>query len=286
MTGISLIQYARLLGSNTVIGMAEKVGLTPPPPPISVSNLINLAGRIIKPFAPVGLQPQNGAQGISNDPYLFWQDPGEGTPAAAFNFYFIVAQNNVEVGSPPLTGWGKTSVPLTPPGAKWAFPLPPGEVTLTVLGSNRAGDGPASTSTFTVGSPPPPPPPSQPTITASIGSDDTVTVSGKGFNKSQTVNFQVTVRSGLGTPNLAPNNVPDARTYQFAQTSADGSGSFPNFSLPLKNFFQPVQFEDGETARVLAGEMIWIIAKNSNVESYSPGPGVSNIVTLKAPSKV
>lgn len=41
---ISLIQYARCLGSNTVIGMAQKVGLTPPPPPISVRHLLDLAG--------------------------------------------------------------------------------------------------------------------------------------------------------------------------------------------------------------------------------------------------
>jgi hypothetical protein len=285
MTGISLIQYARLLGSNTVIGMAEKVGLTPPPPPISVRNLIDLAGRIIKPFAPVDLQPQNGAQGISNNPYLFWQDPGEGTPAAAVNFYFIVAQNNVEVGSPPLTGWAKTNAPLTPPGEKWGFPLPPGEVALTVLGSNRAGDGPSSSSTFAVGGPPPPPPP-QPTITASIGSDDKVTVNGQGFNKNQTVNLQATVRGGISTPNTVPNNTQDDRS-QWPQTTADLNGSFANLVVLPQNFTpSSVQFQDGTTSNVREGETIAVIAKNANVNNFTPGPGVSNVVTMTAPATV
>ena len=40
MANISLNQYALILGANTVIGMAQKVGLNPPPPTISVRNLI------------------------------------------------------------------------------------------------------------------------------------------------------------------------------------------------------------------------------------------------------
>jgi hypothetical protein len=45
MTNISLAQYARFLGSNSVLQMAQKVGLTPPPPPISVRNLIDFGVR-------------------------------------------------------------------------------------------------------------------------------------------------------------------------------------------------------------------------------------------------
>jgi hypothetical protein len=43
MSNISLRQWSSILGSNTVIGMARAVGLTPPPPPISVRNLVNFA---------------------------------------------------------------------------------------------------------------------------------------------------------------------------------------------------------------------------------------------------
>jgi hypothetical protein len=285
MTDISLIQYARLLGSNTVIGMAEKVGLAPPPPPISVRNLIDLAGQIILPLAPVDLQPQNGAQGVSNKPDLFFSDPGLGTPAAVWQFNFIVSHNNVEVGSPPLTGPGKTNNPLTPPGITWGFPLPLGQITLTVWGTNRAGDGAASTSTFTVGGPPPPPPP-QPTITASIGSDDKVTVNGHGFNKSQTVNLQATVEGGISTPNTSPNNARDNRN-QWPQTTADANGSFSGLVILPQNFMPATAtFQDGTTSHVRAGETIAIVAKNANVSNFTPGPGVSNVVALTAPATV
>jgi hypothetical protein len=195
MTDISLIQYARLLGSNTMIGMAEKVGLTPPPPPISMRNLVELAGRIILPFAPVDLQPQNGAHDISNNPNLFFRDPGAGSPAAAGQFQFIVTQNNVIVDpSHKLTGAAVTSSPLTPPGIKWLFPLPPGEVTLTVWGQNKAGTGPASTSTFTVSLPPPPPPQVRPSIavtSSGSGQGSVFVVTGSGFSPNKDVRIRV-----------------------------------------------------------------------------------------------
>ena len=52
MANISLSQYALILGANTVIGMAEKVGLKPPPPTISVRNLIARAGTNLCPPGP------------------------------------------------------------------------------------------------------------------------------------------------------------------------------------------------------------------------------------------
>ena len=159
MTEIKLVPFARLLGTNSVLGMAQKVGLAPPPPPISVRNVVDLASRIILPLAPVGLQPQNGASGISNSPDLFFRDPGAGTPAEAGQFDFIVTQNDVIVDpNHMLTGAAATAAPVTSPGLKWFFPLPPGQVTLSVSGRNRAGNGPSSSSTFTVSSPPPRPP--------------------------------------------------------------------------------------------------------------------------------
>ncbi|MBV9672634.1 MAG: hypothetical protein JO076_07390 [Verrucomicrobia bacterium] len=195
MTDISLIQYARLLGSNTVIGMAEKVGLTRPPPPISVHNLVALAGRMIVPFAPVDLQPQNGAQDISNNPDLFFRDPEAGTPAAAGQFQFIVTQNDVIVDpSHKLTGAAVTPSPLTPPNIKWLFPLPPGEVTLTVWGQNKAGTGPASSSTFTVVGLPPPPPEVKPSIAVSSsgsGQGSVFVVTGSAFLPNKDVRIRV-----------------------------------------------------------------------------------------------
>jgi hypothetical protein len=159
MASISLVQVARLLGTNSVLGMAQKCGLTPPPPPISVRNLISLAEHPILPLPPVDLRPQNGTIGVSNKPNLFFRDPGQGTRAAASGFDFNVTQNNVLIGS---AGSAQTASPLPPAGITWPFPLPQGEVTLHVRGSNSAGQSPFSTSTFTVGTTQPPPPPPTP----------------------------------------------------------------------------------------------------------------------------
>jgi len=160
MANIRLRQYVPFLGSNTVIGMAQKVGLTRPPP-VSVRNLINLAEKIILPYAPLGLQPQNGSQGISNNPFLFFFDPAKGTPAAIEQFEFKITSHGKLVDNPndPLPlGVLFINPPFNPPGVKWVVTLPQGEVTLTVFGTNKAGKGPASSSTFTVGTSAPPPP--------------------------------------------------------------------------------------------------------------------------------
>ena len=128
-------------------------------------------------------------------------------------FQLLVSQNNVVVGSPPLTGPESTPSPLAPPGAKWFVPLPPGEVTLTVWGQNKAGDGPVSTSTFTVSGPPPPPPPVKPTISVTSsgsGQSSVFVVSGSGF----TLNHDVRIRV-----------VDDALNERDFHQSADGSGN-------------------------------------------------------------
>src|SRR5690242_19319694 len=104
MSDISLNQYGRLLGSLTVIGIAGKVGVGPPPPPVSVRHLLDLAGHIILPLAPVGLEPRDGASGVSSGTNLFFVDPGIGTPAAALQFEFVLLQNGIVLNSPPLTG--------------------------------------------------------------------------------------------------------------------------------------------------------------------------------------
>lgn len=219
MTDVSLIQFARLLGSKTLIGMAQKMGLTPPPPPISIRHLIDLAVLKILSFAPFDLQPQNGASGVANNPNLFFRDPGAGTPAAGLRFEFIVTQNNVIVDPDHvLTGGGSISSPVTPPGFKWFFPLPPGEVTLSVTGINKAGKGPASTSTFTVSSPPPPPRPQISVSSSGSGQSSVFVVTGSRFLPSHVVNIRV-VDDALNTLNL--------------QQSADGQGNLnARFGIP------------------------------------------------------
>lgn len=196
MAYISLRQIDQLLASNTVSGMVQQVGLQwPPPPTISVRNLVQLARQPVLPLAPIDLQPPNGASGISTDPNLFFLDPGAGTRAAAGQFGFTVSQNNILVDpSHTLTGPASTSSPLTPPGVKWFYPLPSGEVTLTIWGVNAAGTGPTSTSTFTVISPPPPPPLIPPNISVSSsghGTTSQFTVTGSGFKANSTITIYV-----------------------------------------------------------------------------------------------
>lgn len=164
----SLIKFAGILGSNTVVGMAQKLGLSRPPPRISVRDLFDLAQRTILPFAPVDLQPVNGAIGVSNTPDIFFRDPMTDTPVAAAQFGYRVTQNNVAIdpghqlsGLQALFSHGPRSAP---PGLKWISPLPPGPVTLEVFGLNKARQpGATSRSTFTVAGSLPIPHPPQPT---------------------------------------------------------------------------------------------------------------------------
>jgi hypothetical protein len=41
MPDISILQFARAVHETTLLGVAQKVGVKPPPPPISVRNLFN-----------------------------------------------------------------------------------------------------------------------------------------------------------------------------------------------------------------------------------------------------
>lgn len=218
MAKISLNQYAEILGANTVIGMAQKVGLKPPPPTISVRNLIALAGKFIVPLAPVDLQPANGATGVANNPYLSFRDPGAGGPAAAAWFSFNLSQNNYLIGA-GNTGDASTSSPVTPPGVRWDDPLPPGQVTLTVFGKNNNGNGKPSSSTFTVISPPSPTPPKplvHPTISV-VYKNGQYIVTGSKFLP----NKNVTIRVVEGDSTTA---------YTDFSQNSDGSG---NLNAPL-----------------------------------------------------
>jgi hypothetical protein len=111
-------------------------------------------------------------------------------------------------------------------------------------------------------------------------------VNGQSFNKNQTVNLQATVRGGPNTPPTLPNNASDNRN-QWPQTTADSNGTFTALIILPQDFIpSSVQFQDGETSHVRAGETIAVIAKNANVSNFTPGPGVSNIVTVTAPATV
>jgi hypothetical protein len=224
----SLLDFARRLGSNTVIGMAQKVGLPPPPPPISVRNLINLADPPL-PLDPVDLQPKNGARDVSSDPLIFFRDPGIGSRKAAGQFEFFVTQNNVIVDpSHKVTGPGTIGNPVQPPGFKYFFPLPPGVVTLTVWGRNRLGKGPSSTSTFMVRSaptptptphppPPHPPPPTTKTLTLKV-----VIAS---FGQQRGIDSVAMVITGPGAP---AGSIP----YQLSQDRSTATAVVPLPSPP------------------------------------------------------
>jgi hypothetical protein len=239
----------------------------------SFSVVIEVQAERSLPLPPVGLQPQNGASGVPTEPYLFFRDPGAGTPAAADQFEFIVSQNNIIVDpSHTLTGYVSISSPLTPNGVKWGYPLPLGQVSLEVWGKNRAGTGPGSVSTFMVGSPPPPPPP-PPQITArqqdqNSKAPQNIVISGKGFEPSRSVTVLVEVQNSIS-------NQQDLR-----------HGSFPLQSTPAGTIsfdFNPIDYFGGQPTpypgRIDHGELVFVTAANTDAGSLQIGqPGVSNQV--------
>jgi hypothetical protein len=217
------------------------------------------------PLAPIGLQPQNGASGTPTEPYLFFRDPGAGTPSAADQFEFLVSQNNIIVDpSHTLSGPASTSSPLMPPGVKWFYPLPPGQVSLEVWGRNRAGTGPASVSTFMVSSTPPPP---SPQITASQ-QDQNIVLSGQGFERSRSVTVLVEVQNSIS-------NEQDFRHGSFTLQSTPAGTISITFNPPDYFHGQPTPYP----GIIAHGEIVSVTAANTDAGSLQPGqPGVSNMV--------
>jgi hypothetical protein len=263
VSNISLIAFAKYYNVNSIMGLAQKARKTSPP--ISVRSLLHILG--------LPLQPTNLSLVFAGlDGTFSWQDPAASSPIQATNWQW---QLNEQVSNVVVA---KRTVQT--PSVTYGFPTSVRSYQYQVVPANGYGLGPSSSwQYFTAGQPGP----SGPTITAIIASDDKVTVSGKHFNKSQTVNIQATVTGSASTPNLA-NNVPDLRN-QYSQVTADANGSFTNAVISPQPF-QQVMFANGDQAYVLAGEHIAVIAKNNNVGSYSPGPGVSNVVTMPAPTTV
>ena len=169
MATISLLKLGRLLGSNTVLGMAKIFGVTPPPPPISVRALVESFGLPLQPtdlklfwdFDVAGhiiFHPPD-ATGVPLDKTIqFDFRDSAGTPArkaTSFELDIKVAATGQEFGGSPFSfvrGFGTTGFQ---PNTAYSW---------NVLPLNDFGRGPRSpTVTFrTAEAPPPPPPPPPP----------------------------------------------------------------------------------------------------------------------------
>jgi hypothetical protein len=270
MGDISLIWFAKHYGVSSLGGLAQKAKKHwPPPPPVSVRDFLRVIGLPLSPDASTTVE-FIGMQG-GEDLYSFsWKDPGAGTPIQATSWQWKLIDVNLNVVGSGTVQRPSLSSQLLKENRAYSFQVTP---------VNEFGTGPSDLAEFvSVG-----PVTASPRITATIDNNDQVTVAGNNFNKGQAVDIQATVTGGPSTPNTAPNNVQDSRS-QRPVTPADTNGSF-TVTIKPQGFGQ-VQFESGDVAFVLAGETVAVIAKNNNVESFSPGPGVSNIVTMPAPVTV
>lgn len=175
MATISLLKFGRLLGSNTVLGMAKILGVTPPPPPISIRALVESFGLPLQPtdlklFWDLDVAGQiifhpPDATGVPLDKTIQFdfRDPAN-TPvrkATSFELDIKVAATGQEFGRSPFSfvrGFGTTGFQSNT-AYSW-----------NVLAINDFGRGPGSpTFTFqTAGPPPPPPPPHPETLTLRI----------------------------------------------------------------------------------------------------------------------
>ena len=275
MSDIGLRYFAEGDHVDSIGGIAQVAGKAwPPPPPVSARSLLPI---IAVPPGASNFQlegPVYGAKAGEIAYGLNWENNGFTTPVAATSWKWSVADgdgNPLKDGSVPVPGVSPLSGVFEEGGS----------YTWTVTGVNAYGSGHPVTYSFDAANPSPPPPSSAPTLTATIAADDTVTVSGKSFNDNKTVYIQATVEGSATTPPTEPNLAQDART-QVVQATANGSGSFKGVVISPQGFGS-VTFESGQTAQILAGESIAIVAANANVGNYSPGPGVSKVVKVTAP---
>jgi hypothetical protein len=189
MANVSVLEFAELLGATTCGGMAQGVGLEwPPPPAVSLRNVIQLAGL---PLAPANLQLLSADGSLSKidvntapvEVDLSWTDPGEGTPRRAMWYELTVTNRGTgEV-------WEGRSFTATPPFTLGVFPntlaLYAG-YEWSVLSANNWGKGPTSRLDFSTTRPAPTDPRSIPaappttapptvangTLTLTLESDD------------------------------------------------------------------------------------------------------------------
>lgn len=208
---------------------------------------------------------------------LNWSDNWKDTPRAATSWQWEVTDGEKSLAH------GNVATPGVAP-LQGVFEEG-GDYTWLLTASNAYGAGPTVSTPLHAGNPSgPPPKATTPTLTATISSDDTVTISGSHFNASKIVYLQATIEGTSQTPGVPPNNTQDVRN-QHLQVTADGTGSFKGFVISPKGF-QAVLFENNETKTVWAGETIAVVAANDNVGNFSPGPGVSNIVKEIAPTTI
>jgi hypothetical protein len=227
---ISLRGFSRVLGSGTVSVMARKAGLTwPPPPPVSVRNLANLAGlplqptnlrlawqvgTVIKSDNPPDSEGVNWASGLT----LSWRDAARDAdvddPRVAIRWHLALRDifNGIDYSSDPIVSTAVITRILAH-DAKHSW---------NVVPFNQFGEGPGSpVFTFTTqGLPqqPPPPsttplPPTPPTISVShTGTDSSTvfTVTGSGFSPKTTVTIRI---------------VDDSAYSQTFQQSSDSLGN-------------------------------------------------------------
>ena len=212
MAVISLLQVAHFLGSNMGSGMSQKVGLKwPPPPPISVRNLANLAGR---PLQPTGLvlvcnvgagylveYPPDSQSVPANANFveLSWRDAGVGSIREAKVWHATL--KNVGTGRDLYDGDVEANK-LVPPGvffvASTSSPALEFDTSYSwnVVPFNDFGQGPGSpVFTFRTQSTPPPPPPTISVSSQGVGPSSVFTVTGSGFSPNTLVTIRVVNKS-------------------------------------------------------------------------------------------
>jgi hypothetical protein len=147
MPSISLRPFTAALGSNSVSGMAQKVGLKwPPPPPISVRNLMRIAGQ---PLKPTHLVPQGGGPVTPVKPILNWEDPGVGSVRQATSWFWRLKLWNPDPRRTKVVGEGTvqtSEVDFTTPLSGALDPLT--TYMWNVVPSNPYGTGPSSDDAF------------------------------------------------------------------------------------------------------------------------------------------
>jgi hypothetical protein len=191
VASLSLRRFGQLLGSNTVIGMAQKVGVTPPPPRISVRELIRSFGL---PLQPTHLK-------VSSDPnfagqFVFeWTDPAQSPVRKAASYSLKIT---VGTTGQSFFAAGFVPVAISPASFKATFEAggfkPDTSYSWNVLPFNEFGEGPSSP-LLTFHTPPTPGPPLvKPSISVSSsgsGPGSVFVVSGSGFSPNSNVRIRV-----------------------------------------------------------------------------------------------
>jgi hypothetical protein len=270
MAVASLTEFARLVGSNTLLGIAQKLGVSPPPPPISVRSLIRLFGL---PSAPVNLKlswdlDEGGRlrlrapdfQAVPSDKTIgfYWNDPSNlaVSKATSYQLQLKIAATGRDFDLSPFSvrASGQLGVAGFKPSTSYWWGIVP---------FNAFGQGPAS-DVFTFRTAPvstPAPPParpgaSAPTITVVYSPPAAAAkfhVTGSGFVANHIVHIR------------GVNNV-DLQHPAYGNTTADASGAIDiQLNIPC-----------------LPGTRLSFSANDERPDSNMTGTLWSNTVTVTA----